>query len=156
MIASKTKLTKMTDGTFIRGCGLYTSMLLETAPQIKLEDFHYKLQKLIEHAKLEFDVLQACNAVLNKLTNQINFYAKFTKIWDSLGIKDKGLDTADAQKVRECAWMIFIVAKVKLFSASHRDITEIAILLFAVLNKVVQHIPKEVNCDILKSVGSND
>ena len=53
----------MTDGSLVRGCGLYTSKLLDMHPKIKLEDFHNKLHKLLAVAKLEFDVLQACNAV---------------------------------------------------------------------------------------------
>lgn len=40
-------------------------------------------------ANLEQVVIQECVKVQNKLGLNLNFYEKFSKLWESLGIKDR-------------------------------------------------------------------
>jgi hypothetical protein len=74
LIASKYQVTQKTDGTTIRGCGLYTSMFLEGRPKVLIEDFHEKLQTMLSVGQIQQDVLQSCTVDLNRLTMQLNFY----------------------------------------------------------------------------------
>ena len=83
-------------------------------------------------------------------------YNKFTKLWDSLQIKDKQLTTDLAQKIKNFSWFLFIVTKIKLFPSNDHDITEIVILLYAVLRKVIANLPPEVSCEIIANCQNSE
>ncbi len=123
------------DGRQIRGAGLRTAVFLQGRPQILIEDFHFKLVRILEVAKLELEVLLLCRGVLNRLTLNLGFYSKFSKIWDSFEIKDKTLNIASASKIKNFSWLLFITAKTKIFNIQkfREDVTETALLLHAVL-----------------------
>jgi hypothetical protein len=97
---------------------------------------------LLEIAKLEQEILQACQSVLNRVSVNFSFYEKFTRIWDGLGVKDKSLSVASAQKTKCFAWQLFICAKIKLLKCD--DILNTALLLYAVLKVVTLNLPPEV------------
>ena len=85
-----------TSGKKVRGCGLRSAVFLQGKPNILLEDFHAKLQKILGVATLDFETLQLCTNVANRLTVNLRFYEKFSDIWESFGIKDKSLNLACA------------------------------------------------------------
>ena len=88
--------------------------------------------------------------MLNRISTNLNFYDKFTKIWDSFGVKDKSLSISCVQKIKNFAWLLFIVAKLKIFSASkcREDITETAFLLHSVIRKVILTLPVDASCEL--------
>jgi len=55
----------------------------------RIEEFQKKLQEVRLEANLEQAVIQECIKVQNRLGLNLNFYEKFSKIWDSLGIRDR-------------------------------------------------------------------
>lgn len=80
--------------------------------------------------------------MLNRVSVNFSFYEKFTRIWDGLGVKDKSLSVASAQKTKCFAWQLFISAKIKLLKCD--DILNTALLLYAVLKVVTLNLPPEV------------
>lgn len=67
----------------------------------------------------------------NKISMNIRFYDKFSKIWDGLGIEDRSLNSASASYMKKLAWLLFIVSKFKILKGSE-DLTEFVFLLFSV------------------------
>ena len=112
------------------------------------------MREMVGEANLEFTVAQECLAVQNKLCTNIRFYDKFSKIWDSLGIEDRSLNSASAQYMKKLAWLIFIVGKIKILKGSE-DLTEFVFLLFAVIHQVVMLSPQDVTCDLIESKSSS-
>ena len=55
----------------------------------RIEEFQKKLQQVRLEANLEQIVIQECVKVQNKIGLNLNFYEKFCKVWDSLGIRDR-------------------------------------------------------------------
>ena len=55
----------------------------------RIEEFQKKLQQVRLEANLEQIVIQECVKVQNKIGLTLNFYEKFCKVWDSLGIRDR-------------------------------------------------------------------
>lgn len=90
------------------------------------------MREMVEEANLEFIVAQECLAVQNKISMNIRFYDKFSKIWEGLGIEDRSLNTASAQYMKKLAWLVFIISKIKILKGSE-DLTEFVFLLFAVI-----------------------
>jgi hypothetical protein len=116
----------------------------------RIEDFHSAMREMVEEANLEFNVAQECLAVQNKISMNIRFYDKFTKLWDDLVIEDRSLNSASAQYMKKLAWLIFIVSKIKILKGSE-DLTEFVFLLFAVVYQVVTLAPAEVTCKLIES-----
>jgi len=108
------------------------------------------MREMVEEANLEFNVAQECLAVQNKISMNIRFYDKFTKLWDDLVIEDRSLNSASAQYMKKLAWLIFIVSKIKILKGSE-DLTEFVFLLFAVVYQVVTLAPAEVTCKLIES-----
>ncbi len=133
----------------MRSHGLATAVFLQSRPVVSLEEFHSKLGGVLEAAQLEYEVLQTCVNIQNRLSVNLRFFDKFARIWDDFGIRDKSLTVACAQLIKKFAWYLFIIAKVCILDShlKREDITEIAFLLYAVLAKVLQHLPREVSCD---------
>ena len=48
---------------------------------------------------------------MKEFTQALTVFNKFEDIWNKLGIKDKSLNKASAEKIRKLAWLIFIIAK---------------------------------------------
>lgn len=55
----------------------------------RIEEFQKKLQEVRLDANLEQVVIHECVKVQNKIGLNLNFYEKFTKLWEGLGIKDR-------------------------------------------------------------------
>lgn len=130
--------------------GLKTLQLLQGRPRVSLEAFHQRLQQMLLTAKVDFAVKQQCSNGLNRLTIQMQFYDKFYKLWSNFGVRDRGLQVAAAQRIKDFAWLLFIVAKSKLFHQRkcREDITETAFLLHACLMKTLTNLPlNDVECD---------
>jgi hypothetical protein len=84
----------------------------------------------------------------------LQFFDKFVKIWENFGIRDKSLTVACSQQIKKFAWFLFIIAKVRVLDShlKREDITEIAFLLYAVLLRILQLLPKEVCCDFIEKL----
>ena len=63
LIATQHVVTKRTDGSVSRGCGISTFSFLEGKPTVLLEEFSEKLQLILRDAKVEFEVLNSCNEI---------------------------------------------------------------------------------------------
>jgi hypothetical protein len=140
-----------TSGKKVRGCGLRTEVFLQGKPNVLLEDFHLKLQKILGIATLDFETLQLCTNVANRLTVNLRFYEKFSDIWESFGIKDKSLNLACAQQIKKLTWLIYIVAKTKVLGPNRlvEDLTENIFLMYAVIIRMLNLLPEEVISEYL-------
>lgn len=85
----------------------------------------------------------------HKLSINLNFYDKFTKIWDSLNIQDRTLNVTCAQSMKKLSWLIFIMGKMKILNGRD-DITELAFLLFATIYWAIMLCPKDVTCELIE------
>lgn len=150
LIASKCQVFQTDDGTQIRGCGLSTSTFLQrrTGPQIKIEEFQKKLQEVRLDANLEQVVIHECVKVQNKIGLNLNFYEKFTKLWEGLGIKDRSLQVFAATPIKKLTWLMFILGKIKILQGAE-DIAEMAYLLYACLYWAIMLSPADVQCDLI-------
>ena len=94
----------------------------------------------------------------NRIGVSLKFYDKFSSIWDGLGIKDKTLSTACSVQVKRAAWLLFILAKIRVLNSQRgrEDIAELAFLLFAVLRFCVLLLPSQVTCELLDKLPSRD
>ena len=88
---------------------------------------------------------------MNRITVNLRLYEKFSNIWDSFGIRDKSLTVTCATMIKKLAWLIYIVAKIKVIcqNGNREDLTEILFLMYSVLLRVIQNLPEEVNSDLL-------
>lgn len=55
----------------------------------RIEEFQKKLEEVRLEAHLEHAVIQECVKVQNKIGLNLNFYEKFSKLWEGLGIRDR-------------------------------------------------------------------
>ena len=110
-----------------------------------------KLQKIIGIATLDFETLQLCTNVANRLTVNLRFYEKFSDIWESFGIKDKSLNLACAQQIKKLTWLIYIVAKKKVLGPNRivEDLTENIFLMYTVIIRLLNLLPDEVVSEYL-------
>jgi hypothetical protein len=100
---------------------------------------------------LSLPIKQEINNVQNKLSNAFNIYQKFTTIWTKAGVKDRSLNFNAAENIKKTAWLVFILAKVKVLKGRSDNIVESAYLLCAVVHQVLMLLPKEVRCDLVES-----
>jgi len=114
LVASQCQVYFKNNGEEIRGCGLSTALFLQGRPHVPIEDFHNKLQSIIEIAGLRYVELQACMTVQNRLSLNLDFYSKMCKIWDSFGVRDKSLSIACANQIKKVVWLVFIIARIKV------------------------------------------
>ena len=56
---------------------------------LRIEEFQKKLQEVRLEANLEQIVIQECVKVQNKIGLNLNFYEKFSRLWEALGIRDR-------------------------------------------------------------------
>jgi len=63
-----------------------------------------------------------------------------------------------AEKIKKFSWLIFIIAKVKIFSKNGRfeDIAETALLLKSVILKVLKYLPSFVNSELLTTENNTN
>lgn len=103
-------------------------------------------------AGLRYVELQACMTVQNRLSLNLNFYSKMCKIWDSFGVKDKSLSVACAHQIKKVAWLVFIIARIKVLdsSRSRLELLEMVFLLYVVVKKLILFLPSEVTCDFIE------
>ena len=118
LVASQCQIYLKSNGEESRGCGLSTALFLQGRPNVPIEDFHKKLESIIQVAGLRYVELQACMTVQNRISLNLDFYNKLCKIWDSFGVKDKSLSVACAQTIKKVAWLVFIIARIKVLDSS--------------------------------------
>ena len=53
---------------------------------LRIEQFQSKLQEVRLEANLDQATIQECVKVQNKIGLTLNFYEKFSKLWEGLGI----------------------------------------------------------------------
>lgn len=63
-----------------------------------------------------------------------------------------------AEKIKKFSWLIFIIAKVKIFSKNGRfeDIAETALLLKSVILRVVKYLPSFVSSELFTTENKSD
>ena len=90
--------------------------------------------------------------VQNRLSLNLDFYSKMCKIWDSFGVKDKSLSVACAHQIKKVAWLVFIIARIKVLdsSRSRYELLEMVFLLYVVVKKLILFLPSEVTCDFIE------
>ena len=54
-----------------------------------------------------------------------------------------------AEQVKKTAWLLFILAKIKILKTRSDDIVDAAYLLCAVVHQVIMLAPKEVSCELV-------
>ena len=91
---------------------------------------------------------EECQQVHRNLSLCLNFYDKFSKIWDSLNIVDRSLSFASAEQFKKLAWIIYITGKMKILNGSDA-ITDLAFLLYATVYWVIMLCPKDVKCSLI-------
>jgi len=89
--------------------------------------------------------------VQNKLTVAFNFYQKFTTIWTSAGVRDRFFNGCSAENVKRVAWLLFILAKIKILKSRSDNIVDAAYLLCAVVHQTLMLLPKETTCDLIEN-----
>ena len=55
----------------------------------RIEEFQKKLEEVRLEANLEREAILECVKMQNKIGLNLNFYEKFSKLWESLGIRDR-------------------------------------------------------------------
>lgn len=80
---------------------------------------------------------------------QMSFYNKFCKLWEQLQIKDTLVQFSLESNIKKFAWLLFIVAKLKLTKMHKTSVSEHAALLFWVLRTVVCILPEQVSCGLI-------
>lgn len=88
-------------------------------------------------------------AVQNKLSVALNFYQKFTHFWNKINITDTTLNKATSEPLKKIAWIIFILAKVRILQR-RGDFVEIVYLLCVILHTIVLHCPPDVSCELIE------
>ena len=58
-------------------------------------------------------MISECKIVIRDIGLAVTIYNKFNEIWGKVGIKDKSVTRACADKIRKMTWLIFIIAKGK-------------------------------------------
>lgn len=48
---------------------------------------------------------------MKEFNQALTVFNKFEEIWNRLGIRDKTLNKASADKIKKLSWLIFIIAK---------------------------------------------
>lgn len=132
--------------------GLRTSIFLQIRPNVLIEEFRHKLQNIMDVAHLPYSVQNACMNVHNRISLVMNFYDKFMRIWDSLGIRDRTLKVSCEKEIKNFTWLFFIVSKCKIINTKkfREDATEIACLLYQSILFVLLNLPKDVTCDVIE------
>lgn len=67
-------------------------------------------------------------------------------MWDGFGVKDRSLNVACAQQIKQFAWHLFIIAKIRLLdhgakANGREDFIEMCFLLYAVFYHVLLLLP---------------
>lgn len=63
-----------------------------------------------------------------------NIYQKFTTIWAKAGVNDRSLNFNCAETIKKVAWLVFILAKIKILKSGADNIIDAAYLLCAVVH----------------------
>ena len=69
------------------------------------------LKSFIEQVKLDKVVVSECQILIKNFGLAMTVFTKFEEIWKKIGIKDKSLNKDCALKIRNLAWIMFIIAK---------------------------------------------
>lgn len=99
--------------------------------------------------QLESAVITDCDTIIRDFALSLTIFTKFEEIWKKIGINDKSLNKACTDKLKKTAWLIFIIAKVRILQR-RGDLVDFAYLLVSVIYFVMLLAPDEVVCDVLE------
>ncbi len=71
------------------------------------------MKQFIDILKLDNSVLDDCKNLIDEFQLSLTLFTKFDEMWKRLGIKDRYLNKEVEIKLRNIAWLIFIIAKSK-------------------------------------------
>jgi len=143
LLASKTTTVSSLDGSTVPACYVSISQLLRSPTAPPIQDFVSELLTFSETVSVTEDVKTEIRDLTHRYAFALKFYQKFEELWTALEVTDRANREDVVQKIREMAWLLYLIARQKHLQQSS-DVVESTNLLIAVLAQVASLFPSSV------------
>lgn len=143
LLASKTTTVSSLDGRTVPACYVSISQLLRSPTAPPIQDFVSELLTFSEKVSVSEEAKREIRDLTHRYAFSLKFYRKFEELWTALEVTDRANREDVVQKIREMAWLLYLIVRQKHLQQSS-DVVETTNLLIAVLAQVTTLFPSSI------------